>query len=130
MTPGRKDDHGKPRADLEPPRAQEELWRVLGFGAVEYGPNNWHQVEDLRNRYVAAALRHINSFRQGKTLDVKSGLHHLAHAVCSLMFVLEDELERSVADTTHGQTLEGAPVLPGRHANLLGLLKREDSPGD
>ena len=34
-------------------------------------------------------MRHINAYQRGEAADLESGKSHLAHAVCSLMFVLE-----------------------------------------
>lgn len=89
---GKKLDQGKPRFDLEPPVAKLELAKVLQFGAVKYGPENWRKVDNLKQRYLAASMRHINAYQRGETLDDESGLHHLAHAVASLMFITEVEL--------------------------------------
>lgn len=55
------------------------------------GADNWRKIEPVR--YVDAAGRHINAHRSGEPMDAESGLHHLAHAICCLMFQLEKELE-------------------------------------
>ena len=86
---GIKHDNDKPMMNLIPPHAEIELARVLTFGATKYGPENWRTLENLETRYVAAAMRHINAFRQGETLDSESGLHHLAHAMCCMAFIVE-----------------------------------------
>jgi len=67
--------------------------RRQAFGAEKYSANNWRQVPDLQQRYIAAAKRHINALQQGQTKDEETGLHHAAHAVCCLMFLGEVELE-------------------------------------
>lgn len=90
----KKDDAQKPRYDLIPPHAELELAHVLTMGAEKYGANNWHQGgPESKTRYIAAAQRHIAAYRRGETHDPESGRHHLAHAVASLMFVLEFECE-------------------------------------
>ena len=43
---------------------------------------------DARDRYLAAALRHIVTHRQGARLDDESGMPHLAHAIASLLFIM------------------------------------------
>lgn len=93
MTEGKKFDGEKPRLDLIPPYIEEEVGKVLEFGARKYAPDNWRKVEDLRSRYLAAAHRHINALKKGETNDPESGLHHGAHAICCLMFLSEIELE-------------------------------------
>lgn len=91
-----KHDSGKPMYSLIPPKAELEMVKVLTFGASKYSPNNWKNVNDL-NRYVDAAMRHIAQFRIGETLDSESGLHHLAHAMCCLSFIVElDDDSRTI----------------------------------
>lgn len=91
---GVKYDAGKPDMALMPPHSQLELAKVLTFGASKYGPNNWRQLENLEQRYISAALRHINAYQKGEALDDESGLHHLAHAQACLAFITEVEIER------------------------------------
>lgn len=89
---GRKDDAGKVRFSLFPHKALEETNKALEVGAVEYGVGNWSRVENLQTRYYDAAMRHIFAHRRGEKKDATSGLHPLAHAICCLMFMLEDDL--------------------------------------
>jgi hypothetical protein len=85
-----KNDSNKPRYSLIPPIAEEEWVKVLTFGAQKYSPENWRKVDDL-SRYVDAAMRHISSYRKGDKMDIESGFHHLAHAMCCLSFIVEIE---------------------------------------
>lgn len=91
---GRKYDSEKAMFDLIPPLAELEVARVLTYGAKKYEPENWRYVEDATRRYTAAARRHINSAMQGEQCDPETGYSHYAHAICSLMFMLEIELEK------------------------------------
>ena len=95
---GRKFDQSKPRMELLPPLATLEVAKVLTFGAQKYEPNNWKYVPDAANRYTAGALRHIFATMAQEQLDPESGLDHLAHAICCLMFILEDRLEKSTEE--------------------------------
>lgn len=88
-TTGSKHDSGKPLIGAVPPNALLAVARVLTFGAEKYGRDNWRQVESAETRYLDAALRHINAYQRGEAVDPESGESHLAHAVCSLMFMLE-----------------------------------------
>ena len=88
-TTGNKHDSGKPLMGAVPPNAVLAVAKVLTFGAEKYGRNNWRQVESAETRYMDAALRHINAYQRGEAADPESGESHLAHAVCSLMFMLE-----------------------------------------
>ncbi|MGL5729316.1 MAG: dATP/dGTP diphosphohydrolase domain-containing protein [Plesiomonas sp.] len=85
-----KHDTGKPLMGALPPNAELAVARVLTFGAEKYGRDNWRGLDDSDTRYMDAALRHINAVRRGETHDDESGEHHLAHAVCCLMFMLEN----------------------------------------
>ena len=89
---GQKHDSGKPMMSLVPPAALLEVAKVMTFGANKYSPSNWKHVDDLHRRYTDAALRHINAYQRGEKLDDESGLLHMAHAICCLMFMLETDL--------------------------------------
>ena len=89
QTTGSKHDSGKPLMGAVPPNALLAVARVLTFGAEKYGRDNWRQVANAETRYLDAALRHINAYQRGEAADPESGESHLAHAVCSLMFMLE-----------------------------------------
>ncbi len=90
--PGVKNDDGKARWDLLPWHPLALVVAVLTFGARKYAPGNWRHVPDARERYFAASMRHVAAWRGGETLDPESNLPHLAHALCSLLFVLALDL--------------------------------------
>jgi hypothetical protein len=87
MDKGVKHDSAKPDYSLLPFGAVDEVVKVLTYGAKKYDRFNWEHVEDIR--YQAAALRHISSYMQGEKYDPETGINHLAHAVCSLLFLVE-----------------------------------------
>ena len=87
MAEAMKFDGGKPRMDLLDPYAIEELAKVLSFGAHKYAAWNWTLGLEY-SRLSGAALRHIMAFQRGEDKDPESGLPHLAHALCCLMFLL------------------------------------------
>ena len=89
---GLKFDGGKDRWDLLPLRATREIVRALTFGASKYGDENWRLVDNHRGRYWAAAWRHGVAWLLGEKLDPESGLHHLAHMGCCVLFLLDHEL--------------------------------------
>ena len=91
---GKKYDQGKPMFALIPPLAELEVAKVLTYGAVKYAPDNWRYVNDPFSRYLSAARRHINMVQLGETHDPETDMHHYAHAICCLMFLLEIELEK------------------------------------
>jgi len=85
MGEGKKFDAGKLRYDLLDPIFQEGIVKVLTQGAEEYGDTNYKDVE--AHRYIAAILRHFNSYRQGEMIDPDSGESHLSHIGANLMFL-------------------------------------------
>jgi hypothetical protein len=85
---GRKYDTGKLRWDLLPIDCVEDVVKILTFGAEKYEPNNWQGVENGRDRYFAALMRHLSASRQGQLIDEESGLSHLSHAMCNIVFLL------------------------------------------
>lgn len=90
---GKKLDDGKARWDLLPFPAIEEVVMVLTFGANKYAPDQWRHVPEARRRYIAALWRHVVRWIRGEKSDPESGLHHLAHAACCVLFLLSFDLE-------------------------------------
>ena len=85
---GKKHDQEKPRTDLLPPVALEEIAKVLSFGASKYADHNW-RLGFKYSRLIGAALRHIFAFSKGEDKDPETGLSHLAHAACCILFLLD-----------------------------------------
>ena len=85
-----KADNGKPPLAIlfDTPKALGEVARVMAYGAVKYDRKNWAKCDDPE-RYVSATLRHIAAYQSGEKIDPESGMSHLAHAVCSLLFLEE-----------------------------------------
>lgn len=96
-SPGTKHDAGKLRLDLIDPEFLTGLAGVLGFGANLYGEYNWTKGIQW-SRIYGALLRHIQSAMFEYPYDVESGLHHLDHAACCLMF-----LRRHMTDPNYFQ---------------------------
>ena len=92
-TGGRKFDGGKLQYGLLPPLALAETVKVLTFGAEKYEPDNWKFVPDSKRRYFDALQRHLWAYKAGEQMDPESGIHHLAHAMCCLMFLYEHDVE-------------------------------------
>ena len=88
MTTGQKHDQGKRRKSLLPPNTVNQVIDVLEFGARKYAENNWRYVPDASTRYYDAADRHIEAWWRGEKTDPETGLSHLAHATCCLLFLI------------------------------------------
>lgn len=84
---GVKHDAGKEPWDLLPWREVTDIVKVLQYGAIKYAPNNWKEVQNPFSRYLAAAMRHVTARLRGEVNDPESGLPHLAHAGCCLLFM-------------------------------------------
>ena len=78
----------KPRLELVPWAAISDIAEVLTFGAAKYDANNWCRGARW-GRYFAALLRHLFAWWRGEEFDPETGLSHLAHAGCCLMFLME-----------------------------------------
>ena len=85
---GRKDDSSKRRYSLLPKGAVNSVVDVLEFGSKKYADNNWQKVPDAKTRYYDAAMRHLDAWLNGDLKDTETGLPHLAHAICCLMFLM------------------------------------------
>lgn len=82
-----KFDRDKLRWDLVPWDAMEPVVRVLTHGAKKYGDRNWEAAFDWSRPY-AALLRHVTAWFRGEDNDPESGISHLAHAACNILFML------------------------------------------
>lgn len=81
----------KPKYSLIPPKPIEGLAKVLTYGANKYKPNNWKKCKDT-SVYYDALMRHLEAHRRGIVFDDESGLPHLHHALCNLVFLCELDL--------------------------------------
>ncbi len=95
-TGGRKFDGGKLEYGLLPPYALKATVDVLTLGAQKYERDNWKKVPDSKRRYFDAMQRHIWAWKEGNILDPETGKHHLAHAMCCLMFLYEHDILYSI----------------------------------
>lgn len=93
LAQGVKHDAGKEQWGLLPLLAVQDIVRVLTFGAKKYAPDNWRKVPQAQERYYDALLRHLVAWRLGEQNDPESGLPHLAHAGCCLLFLAELDAE-------------------------------------
>lgn len=97
---GLKYDGGKLEYGLLPPLALKATVDVLTFGANKYKRDNWKYVDDSKRRYFDALQRHLWAWKEGEEIDPESGKHHLAHAMCCLMFLYEHDVKYSIENLT------------------------------
>lgn len=87
-----KNDGGKPRYDLIPPEALEEVARTFAIGADKYGDYNYRNGDGLKFRRVFRALiGHAISWFRGEQRDQEDGQHHLAAVICCAMMLMDME---------------------------------------
>lgn len=90
-----KDKIGAAKVDftLIPTSAKVQIALALMDGATKYGPYNW-RVEPVQLRtYIAAAERHLESFKEGEQLADDSLIDHLGHvmACCAILIDAMDQ---------------------------------------
>lgn len=86
------DDPNKPQLTQVWPDFIAGVARILMHGAKKYARGNWQRGMSY-NEVLDAAKRHIAAIERGEEIDTDSGLPHLHHATCSLMFL--DYYQRS-----------------------------------
>jgi len=94
---GTKFDQNKPRLELLPSDALIEIAKVLTFGAKKYSSENWRKGINY-SRLMGAAMRHLLAWKDGEDKDPESGLTHLAHAGCCVLFLIWMEKNRQDLD--------------------------------
>ena len=80
-----------------PRECTEGIAKVLAFGAEKYDKDNWRKGIPM-SKCISASLRHINAYNDGEDLDPESGLPHIDHALCGLMFVQWYAIHRPECD--------------------------------
>lgn len=93
---GVKNFGGKPEPRLlfqSMPEAVLEVIKVLTYGSRKYSPDNWKLVDDFA--YHDAFQRHYLAKCIGEQNDPDTNLNHLAHMACSVLFLLQKEIDRA-----------------------------------
>src|SRR3990167_191438 len=83
---GIKHDAGKLQWHLLPMKYLRGVVQVLMYGANKYAPHNWRRGMPYTQVYNAMQ-RHIHAYMDGIDNDADTGLSHLDHAMCCLMFL-------------------------------------------
>src|SRR5579864_6250785 len=97
ISTGIKHDSGKIRMELLSSIALRKISEVLTFGSKKYGDHNWRG-GILWSRVLGAAFRHLSSYMGGEDKDKETGLSHIAHLGCCVMFLLEYEETKKELD--------------------------------
>lgn len=105
MSSATKQDKEKVQMELLDPLALIEIAKVLTFGAKKYEAHNWRKGL-MWSRLIGAALRHLFSFASGENLDPETGLSHIAHASCCLMFLLNYTVTKPELDDRYKKEIK------------------------
>lgn len=103
---GMKFDSAKLRMELLSMTALRGTAAVLTFGAKKYAAHNWRKGIEY-SRLIGAAFRHLAAFAAGTDIDEESGLPHIDHLACCVMFL--QELSRTRKDLDDRYTAEPQP---------------------
>lgn len=83
-----KNDGGKIRLDLLPVGPLKAIAEVLTVALAKYPARNWESGMAW-SRCYASLLRHSFAWWAGEDNDPETGLSHLAHCGCNILFLLE-----------------------------------------
>lgn len=80
---------GKLDWSLIPMEALEDVVKALEFGKQKYSANNWRKGAGLSWLETCNSLRrHLYAWLRGEELDPESGISHLGHIGCNVIFLL------------------------------------------
>lgn len=83
-----KADAGKPDWTLFPFECALPILEVLEYGVRKYGTREgWKTVLNGERRYLRALARHTIALARGQEIDPESGLSHLGHIGCNVLFL-------------------------------------------
>ena len=97
MADGRKDDQGKEPWHLAPWDAFRAIVEVMRFGADKYAPRDW-EGGMAWSRLFAALQRHLTAWWEGDGKDPETGMSHLWHAGCCVVFLIAFEIRHIGTD--------------------------------
>lgn len=84
---GVKYDEDKVAWTLLPKAALAEVSKVLMYGLKKYSAHNWAKGMTW-SRPADATYRHLAAWESGEDNDPETGLSHIAHALCELLFLM------------------------------------------
>ena len=115
-TQNQKYDAGKTPMGLLSTTALTKIAKVMAFGAQKYSVHQWRSGMNWQ-RVLDAALRHLLAYNDGKNVDDETGLSHLAHLGCCVMFLLEYEETHPELDNRYkaDEEVPGSSMCGSRH---------------
>ena len=86
---GLRYDEGKPRLELLPTIALEDIASVLGAGAKKYADHNWARGMSW-SKVLGCAQRHLAKLQRGLDFDLnETECFHAAQVAINMMFILQ-----------------------------------------
>jgi len=87
---GSRKNSGKTPLELISPVLLEGVGEVLAAGAIKYEEHNWRRGMKW-SIVLGSMLRHISKWMSPfhSDFDEETGLNHLHHAACNIMFLME-----------------------------------------
>ena len=65
----------------------EPMAQVLMYGAKKYDRDNWKKSVTSICQIADSLLRHIVALQNEEVTDKESGIHHVGHIMCNVMFL-------------------------------------------
>lgn len=94
----------KPSIHFVPLSSIMDIAEVMKLGATKYGIKNWREQPILASTYYSAMFRHMHSwFENLEDTDPESGKHHLAHAVCCALIIMDGLAKGKLIDDRAAQ---------------------------
>lgn len=90
MSGGIKHDTAKDPWHLAPWDSFRAIVKVLAFGATKYSARNWEAGMDW-SRCYSATIRHLTAWWNREGPDAETGMSHLWHAGCCIVFLIAYE---------------------------------------
>lgn len=91
-------DDGKLQLATLPPAGLRGVAAVQLYGHKKYGDFYNYRLGMEHSRQISCALRHLLAHMDGETNDPESGLPHLAHATCRIMFLMQNVADKKDID--------------------------------
>ncbi len=88
----------KVQLNLVPPASIIYQALAMEDGAKKYGPYNWRENKVIASIYVAAAMRHLQSWYDGEEVASDSQKPHLAHALACLGIIVDAKETGNLVD--------------------------------
>jgi hypothetical protein len=110
--------------DLLPLVPQAHTSLALLDGACKYGMDNWREEKVAARVYVAACMRHLLKWLNGRNVDADNKtVHELGHAAACLFILMDAEACGNLIDDRIPAN-NSPEILDGMAADVVKILKR------